>query len=85
MITQFKIFESLNNNFWKWFGKSKTLDSKNQPIVFYHGTNRDFNEFRNDRLLFFTNNTNYGSEVKGAHYISQEEKALEEKYRPKES
>lgn len=86
MITNFKIYESiLNDNFWKWFGNSKTLDSSNKPIIFYHGTNRDFDEFRSDRLLFFTNNTTYatmytgGSEVKGAHYISKDEKDLEER------
>lgn len=26
------------SNFWKWFKSSKTVDSKNRPIVFYHGT-----------------------------------------------
>ena len=32
-------------NFWKWFGDSKTIDDQGQPIVFYHGTHQEFEEF----------------------------------------
>jgi len=32
-------------NFWKWFGESATINENGQPIVFYHGTARDFSEF----------------------------------------
>lgn len=33
-------------NFWRWFGKSKAKDDKGRPLVFFHGTNADFNEFK---------------------------------------
>ena len=32
-------------NFYKWFGNSKTVDSKQRPLVFYHVSNSNFNEF----------------------------------------
>ena len=32
-------------NFYKWFGKSKTVDSQKRPIVYYHVSNSKFNEF----------------------------------------
>jgi len=35
----------LNDNFWKWFGKSKVVDNSGNPLVVYHGTNTDFNTF----------------------------------------
>lgn len=31
--------------FQKWFGKSKVVDGKGQPLVVYHGTGSDFSEF----------------------------------------
>jgi hypothetical protein len=33
-------------NFWKWFGKSKTSDKDKRPLVYYHGTAADITEFR---------------------------------------
>jgi GNAT superfamily N-acetyltransferase len=33
-------------NFWNWFGDSTAVDSKGRPLVFFHGTNSDFNEFK---------------------------------------
>lgn len=48
MIKTFKIFEKFNSNFWKWFGNSKMIDEQGNPIVAYHGTNRKFDEFKND-------------------------------------
>jgi hypothetical protein len=32
-------------NFWKWFGDSKVVDGEGSPLVVYHGTKEDFNEF----------------------------------------
>ena len=32
-------------NFWRWFGDSKVVDEQGRPLVVYHGTNKDFNEF----------------------------------------
>ena len=32
-------------NFWKWFGDSKVVDSLGRPLVCYHGTGSDFGTF----------------------------------------
>ncbi|MDD3230277.1 MAG: JAB domain-containing protein [Oscillospiraceae bacterium] len=32
-------------NFWKWFGESKVVDEDGRPLVVYHGTDAEFNEF----------------------------------------
>jgi hypothetical protein len=32
--------------FKKWFGDSKIVDEKGEPLVVYHGTNKDFSEFK---------------------------------------
>jgi len=32
-------------NFWKWFGDSKVVDKDGRPLVVYHGTNADFDQF----------------------------------------
>lgn len=31
--------------FWKWFGDSKAVDEKGNPLVVYHGDSEDFDEF----------------------------------------
>jgi hypothetical protein len=33
-------------NFWNWFGTSKTIDKQGRPLVFYHGTAADITAFR---------------------------------------
>ncbi len=33
-------------NFWRWFGDSKVVDASGKPLVVYHGTADDFNEFK---------------------------------------
>lgn len=33
-------------NFWRWFGDSQLVDYRGRPIVFYHGTARDIDQFR---------------------------------------
>jgi hypothetical protein len=35
-------------NFWKWFGNSKSVDAQKRPIIYYHGTNKSFDEFNVD-------------------------------------
>ncbi|MFW9598168.1 MAG: DEAD/DEAH box helicase family protein, partial [Paludibacter sp.] len=32
-------------NFYKWFGDSVAINKKGQPVIFYHGTGRKFDEF----------------------------------------
>lgn len=36
---------NINDNFLKWFGNSKVVDENGQPLVVYHGSPVDFNEF----------------------------------------
>lgn len=54
--------ESLKR-FWKWFGKSATIDQKGRPFVFYHGSGYMFNSFKarqiigqfeEDKVVFFS-------------------------------
>lgn len=40
--------EKFNAAFWKWFGDSKVVDKNGEPLVVYHGTPYEFNEFRKD-------------------------------------
>lgn len=42
-------------NFKEWFGDSKVVDENGEPLVVYHGTGADFNEFKLDDngLAFF--------------------------------
>ena len=32
-------------NFWRWFGDSKVVDEQGRPLVVYHGTKTEFEEF----------------------------------------
>lgn len=45
LIEQEKQLGELNDNFWKWFSKSKVVDGSGQPLVVYHGSNLDFDVF----------------------------------------
>lgn len=57
--------------FAKWFGSSKVVNAAGQPLVVYHGTTRDFSEFKSKGVehingeaqaalgFFFTNATDY--------------------------
>ncbi len=41
-------------NFYNWFGNSIAIDSEGKPLVVYHQTNNNFNEFK------IIKNTNWG-------------------------
>lgn len=50
--------------FKRWFGGSKIVDEKGAPRVVYHGTKRDFDEFKSryaDGLLFFSTNPKFAA------------------------
>jgi hypothetical protein len=49
-------------NFWKWFGDSKVVDRQGRPLVVYHGTPFDFDDFDTERVA-----RHYG---KGAFFAS---------------
>ena len=41
----------MNSQIFKdWFGKSRIVDSKNMPLVLYHGTENDFTEFNENKI-----------------------------------
>jgi len=46
--------EQTLQNFWNWFNGSKVVDEQGRPLVVYHGTMSDFNEF-NTNYVFSTN------------------------------
>lgn len=37
-------------NFWRWFGDSKVVDADGKPLVVYHGTRAQFQEFDYGRI-----------------------------------
>lgn len=41
--------------FKKWFGDSKVVDAKGNPLVVYHGTNADFVKFSEEKIGRFDN------------------------------
>ena len=50
--------------FKRWFGNSKIVDAEGKPLVVYHGTKRDFSEFKPkyaDNLSFFSTNSEFAS------------------------
>ncbi len=44
---QEKVESNLNDNFWNWFGDSKMVDEKGNPMVLYHGSSANFRVFNN--------------------------------------
>ena len=79
--------------FKKWFGKSKITDENKKPLVVYHGTNTDFNEFKKpeinrmaDRSMigyWFTGDKNeaskYGSTLKEVFLSIKKPKKITER------
>lgn len=62
--------ESLKR-FWKWFGKSATVDQKGRPFVFYHGSAYTFSKFdagqiigqlEDDKAVFFSTSKKFAEE-----------------------
>ena len=62
--------ESLKR-FWKWFGKSATIDQKGRPFVFYHGSAYTFSKFdanqiigqlEDDKAVFFSTSKKFAEE-----------------------
>lgn len=59
-------------NFWRWFGDSKTVDESGRPLVLYHGTEERFDSFCIDDDAdgaFFTTNRD-AAEDYGQHVVS---------------
>jgi len=56
-----------NDNFWKWFGDSKIVDNSGKPLVVYHGSRSDFDEFEGD--VYFTDDYMNADGYAGGEYI----------------
>ena len=59
--------DSLNDNFWKWFGNSKVVDTNGKPLVVYHGSQSEFSEF--DGVSFFTDDYMNADGYAGGEYV----------------
>ena len=75
-------------NFKKWFGNSKIVDEQGKPLQVYHGTKRDFKEFKTgygDGLFFFSTNPEFASKwpvgTGGLRQISEDNAKEYEKIR----
>ena len=66
----FNIIPNLNDNFFKWFGDSKIVDTNNQPIIMYHRSRCKelFSEFRLENVEKNPYNVDYGIFFVNAHY-----------------
>lgn len=64
-------------NFWKWFGNSKTIDSKGRPKVFYHQSQTKISEFFKTSGI---KRPNY-SQAKEGIYFSDDKNVTEAKYK----
>jgi hypothetical protein len=77
MITKFGIFEqkdSLNQNFWNWFGDSKVINDNNTPMVVYHGTKEKFDTFDDKKIGWGTGN--YGHYGYGFYFSDDKREAI---------
>jgi len=68
----FNIIPNFNENFFKWFGDSKIVDTNNQPMIMYHRSRCKelFNEFRLENVEKNPYNVDYGIFFVNAHYSS---------------
>jgi hypothetical protein len=60
------IFESREENFKLWFGNSKVVDAKGNPLKVYHGTWKEFSQFSKNVFANFKN----GQEKLGFFFTS---------------
>jgi len=77
-----------DTNFKRWFGNSKIVDEQGKPLRVYHGTKRDFKEFKTsygDGLFFFSTNPEFASKwpsgTGGLRQISEDNAKEYEKIR----
>jgi len=64
-------------NFWKWFGNSKTVDSKGRPKVFYHQSQTKISEFFKTSGI---KRPNY-SQAKDGIYFADDPEMTQAKYK----
>lgn len=59
-------------NFWRWFGDSKVVDAEGRPIVVYHATQSDFNEFKTQKI---GTSVDFGTLGSGFYFTTSAENA----------
>lgn len=59
-------------NFWRWFGDSKVVDAEGRPIVVYHATQSDFNEFKTRKI---GTSVDFGTLGSGFYFTTSAENA----------
>ncbi len=57
--------EEALKNFWSWFNGSKVVDSQGRPLVVYHKTNDDIDEFKMDKI----GKSDYGYAGRGFYFL----------------
>ena len=58
--------EEALTNFWSWFNGSKVVDSQGRPLVVYHKTNADIDEFKMDKI----GKSDFGFAGRGFYFLS---------------
>lgn len=59
--------ENLNDNFIRWFNGSKVVDKNGNPLVVYHGSQSDFDQFMGD--AYFTDDYMNADGYAGGEYV----------------
>lgn len=54
-------------NFYKWFGDSKAVNEKGEPLVVYHGTDKSFDTFKG-KFFFFTDDKKLAEDYSQSEY-----------------
>jgi hypothetical protein len=54
-------------NFRRWFGDSKVVDEKGEPLVMYHGTGADIDAFRGRGRFYFAEKPEYAASFAGKY------------------
>lgn len=57
-------------NFWRWFGDSRCVDRLGRPLVAYHGTAADFDEFAPSERGDFGYGLYFGGPSTAAEYMN---------------
>jgi hypothetical protein len=55
-------------NFKRWFGDSKVVDEKGEPLVMYHGTGADIDAFRGRGRFYFAEKPEYAASFAGKYF-----------------
>lgn len=59
---------NINSNFKKWFANSKVVDKHGKPLVVYHGSNIEIEEFE-DTITYFTDDYMNADGYAGGEYV----------------